>query len=138
MNISTKIRKSIAGLVLAVIAATGLSVATASPASAADQIKFCFDWYNGADYATQPVYLAKYSFAKRKWEFVRNGKTDSNGCGVFYRLEQDGYYTVLAYATFGDAVVGTTMYAGWAPTYASPGTGRYDAGQGTVYYYGRI
>ncbi len=131
MKLSTpKISKRIAALALAVMAPIAAVAVDVAPASAASQTTACFKWSNGAAYASQPVYLMQWNGAQ--WVSIRNGRTNTNGCGTFYNVPTNQYITMKGYAAFGNGNIGMALWEGFAPRYANPGQGGVNLGTGRV------
>jgi len=122
------VRRAVAALV-AVAAMVGGLVITTGTAHAATSVTACFQFSNGAAYASRPVTLQQWNGSR--WVGVRNGKTGTNGCGTFYNTSTGVYYSMSASLTENTGYW-VYQYSGWAPSYSHTGTGNGWVGTGTV------
>lgn len=123
------VRRVVAGLI-AMTALIGGLVFTTSSAHAATSVSACFKWTTGAAYASQPVQLLQWNGSR--WVTVRNGKTNSSGCGTFYNTSVGTYYTFAASVTHNTGYY-LNSYRGYAPHASHTGHGNSNVGTGYVY-----
>lgn len=95
-------RKVIAALLL--LAALAGSAVTFAPnraeASTNANVSFCFAHPSGSPAIDYPVKL--HVWTNSGWQVYRNGKSNSKGCGVFYSVPRNHYFTVTLAGVVGD------------------------------------
>jgi hypothetical protein len=122
-------RIALVGIVLGLL--TTMSPLNQAPAHAASSVSFCFQWSTGSAYASQPVYLMAWNSRSQKWDRqIRNGRTNSAGCGTFSNTPTNEYLIVQGYVVLWNG----QMWSGYTPRYANPGAGAANLGRGTVSY----
>ena len=114
-----------------VIALTG-TLSVQAPAEAATAVTFCAKWpsggvHYGEAYANQPVFLVDYSTGA----VIRNGATNSAGCGTFSNVPTSKNVWVKIQRVYGNYQIGQAIYSGGTPRYALPGTASVNIG--TIY-----
>lgn len=86
------LRRHFTRSIVVLLIGSGLAV-TSSPVLAAQaqnvvDVSVCVEFSNGAPYSLRPLYLYN-----RLGNEVRNGQTNGTGCGTFYDVPANSYYT---------------------------------------------
>lgn len=123
----SKLRKKIVALSVGLMAISA-PVVMATPAQAATSVSFCFRATDGSPYANKPVYLKNFQDGST----IRSGRSNSNGCGVFYNVPSHLRVYVKAYFVYGDHNIGQAIFEGNTPYYAPAGAGGANLSTGTV------
>ena len=128
-----KIRKMLIAGAVALAATAGAGVA---PASAATSTTACFKWAPGTPaagtpYMNRPVQLWQTNSVGARLVKLRDGRTDSNGCGTFYNTPSNMNLRMRA-VQVDQTLTGQAVYEGWTGRFALPGNGGVVLGIGYV------
>lgn len=120
-------RSIVLSTVLALATIAGTAVVTPQQANAATAVSFCFKWADGGAYRNQPVFLMNREGTRK----LRDGRTNSTGCGTFFNTPSNQPLIVRAYVRLANGLI----YSGDTPNYATAGAGGVRLGEGIVRYF---
>lgn len=132
-------RKIVAAILI--VAALVAGAVTFAPneaeASTNANVSFCFAYTNGQPAAGRTVFLYVWNGS---WQVARKGTSNAKGCGVFYNVGRNRYYTVGLQEVIGNADLCMTSAAhtyiaiqGYAPKYVyTNGYGNHYVGKSHV------
>jgi hypothetical protein len=117
--------RRVAALVLSgALAVLGMT-ATATPASAATSVTYCFVNAYGQPYALSTT--SWYVFYNGYWHFMQEDTTSRTGCSTINTYWYAGYHIMVKAGTFGGRVYGDLPYI------ARPGSGQAYLGTGVAH-----